>query len=96
MSFAQAAARPVSAPREFDEALVWVAVLLIGIGTVMVYSASIAIAEAGRFGASQPAYFLVRHCVALAISVAAAVCVFQLPMRLWQQAAPAKERLERL
>jgi cell division protein FtsW len=88
MSFAQTAARPAVAPRELDDALVWVAVLLIGIGMVMVYSASIAIAEAGRFGPSQPTYFLVRHCVALAISVAAAVCVFQLPMRLWQQAAP--------
>ncbi len=29
-----------------------------------------------------------RHCVALAISAAAAACVFQVPLRLWQQAAP--------
>jgi cell division protein FtsW len=88
MSFAQTVKRPAAAPREFDDSLVWAGVLLIGIGTVMVYSASIAIAEAGRFGSAQPTYFLVRHCVALVISAAAAVCVFQLPLRLWQQAAP--------
>jgi cell division protein FtsW len=87
MSFAQAVRHP-AAPSEFDDALVWVTVLLIGIGTVMVYSASIAIAEAGRIGSGQSTYFLIRHCIALVISVAAAVCVFQMPLRLWQQAAP--------
>jgi len=88
MSFAQTAKRPAVAAREFDDSLVWVGVLLLGIGTVMVYSASIAIAEAGRFGSAQPTYFLIRHCFALTISVAAAVCMFQVPLRLWQQAAP--------
>ncbi len=88
MSFAPAIKVPAAAPREFDDALVWAAVLLIGIGAVMVYSASIAIAEAGRFTSGQPTYFLLRHCVAVAISTAAAVCVFQLPLRWWQQAAP--------
>jgi cell division protein FtsW len=87
MSFAQAINRP-AAPREIDDPLVWAGVLLVGIGAVMVYSASIAIAEAGRFTSGQPTYFLLRHCVALAISAAAAVCVFQLPLRFWQQAAP--------
>lgn len=81
--------RPNAAMRDYDEILLWVGVLLAGIGIVMVYSASIAIAEGGRQGASSPSYFLVRHAVALAISGIAAVVVFQVPMRLWQQIAPA-------
>jgi len=88
MSFAHTIKAPAAAPREFDDALVWAAVLLVGIGAVMVYSASIAIAEAGRLTSGHPTYFLLRHCVAVAISAAAAVCVFQLPLRWWQQAAP--------
>ena len=37
-------------PAEFDRSLVWVTALLLGLGLVMVYSASIGIAEAGRGG----------------------------------------------
>ncbi len=80
--------RPSAALREFDDALIWVSVLLVGIGLVMVYSASIAIAEGSRHTANNAAYFLIRHCLAIAISAAVAICVFQVPMRLWQQAAP--------
>jgi cell division protein FtsW len=39
--------------------------ILLLIGMVMVYSASIAIAEAGRFTGNHPAYYLVRHGVFL-------------------------------
>lgn len=81
--------RPNAAMRDYDEILLWVGILLVGIGIVMVYSASIAIAEGGRQGANSPTYFLVRHAVALALSCIAAVVVFQVPMRLWQQVAPA-------
>ena len=77
-----------AAPPELDHALIWVSVLLVGIGLVMVYSASIAIAEGGRFTGGQSTYFLIRHCIALAISVLAALVAFQVPLRLWQQAAP--------
>jgi cell division protein FtsW len=77
-----------AAPPELDHVLIWLSVLLIGIGLVMVYSASIAIAEAGQFTGGQSAYFLIRHCIALAISALAALLVFQVPLRLWQQAAP--------
>ena len=88
MSLATLAVQPAPATRDFDETLVWICVLLIGLGLVMVYSASIAIAEGGRLAGHQPAYFLVRHTVALAVSALAGFCVFQLPLRMWQQAAP--------
>ena len=46
---------------EYDSVLVWLIVLLLGLGVVMVYSSSIAIAEAGRGTGYQPTYYLVRH-----------------------------------
>ncbi|MCC7547205.1 MAG: putative lipid II flippase FtsW [Burkholderiales bacterium] len=83
-----AAARPSSAMRDHDEALISLGVLLVGIGLVMVYSASVALAESGRVGSSNLAFFLQRHAVSLCISAVAAVIAFQVPMRVWQQAAP--------
>ena len=55
---------------------------------VMVYSASIAIAEGGRSTGNQPTYYLVRHVFFVAIGLVLAVVAFQVPVRLWQQAAP--------
>lgn len=86
MSYTDARAR-VPLP-EFDQALVWTTLLLMGLGLVMVYSASIAIAEGSRATGYQPTYFLLRHGVFLAAAVIAAAVVFQVPMRVWQQAAP--------
>ena len=69
--------------------LAWSTLLLLALGLVMVYSASIAIAEGGRAhrlsrrGTSSRAMRMF-----LAIGVVAAVVAFQVPMRLWQQAAP--------
>ena len=73
---------------EYDQTLVWTTVLLLGLGLVMVYSASIAIAEGSRATGYQPGYYLARHAVFVAVGAAAAVVCFQIPLRLWQQAAP--------
>ncbi|HEV8694674.1 MAG TPA: putative lipid II flippase FtsW [Lysobacter sp.] len=82
-----AANRPVPIA-ELDYAVVSLAALLLGIGLVMVYSSSIAIAEAGQYTGNQPAYFLIRHSVFVFVGVMAGFICFQFPMRLWQQAAP--------
>ncbi len=73
---------------EFDRTVVWLTALLLALGMVMVYSASIAIAEAGRATGNQPTYYLVRHGVFLAISVTAGLVAFQVPTRVWQRFAP--------
>ena len=75
-------------PAEYDESLVWAAILLLGVGLVMVYSASIAIAEGSRVSGNQSTYYLTRHALFVAIGIVAGVAAFQIPMRLWQQAAP--------
>jgi len=77
-----------SAQDELDKLLLWPAIALLMFGLVMVYSSSIAMAEGSRFTGNQPAYFLIRHGIFLAIGVIAGVMAFQIPLRLWQQAAP--------
>lgn len=72
----------------YDQALVWVTLILLGIGLVMVYSASIALAEADKMTGHQPTYFLFRHAIFLVISLAAAFVTFQIPTRVWQKMAP--------
>jgi len=67
----------------YDESLVWVTLSLLGLGLVMVYSASIAIAEAGKW--HQPTYFLIRHALFIGVGVALGGMAYQLPMRLWQR-----------
>ncbi|HEX2826711.1 MAG TPA: putative lipid II flippase FtsW [Burkholderiales bacterium] len=77
-----------AAQPEYDRALVWCTILLLALGLVMVYSASIAIAEGGRSTGHNPTYYLVRHAFFVAISLVLAVAAFQVPLRLWQQVAP--------
>ena len=71
---------PRRLPAEIDLALLWSTLALLVIGMVMVYSASMATAEAGRLTGNQPAYFLVRHAVFLAIGLVAAAVAFQVPL----------------
>ncbi len=73
---------------EYDSGVLWAAVLLLVFGLVMVYSASIAMAEATKFTGGKPAYFLERQTVFLVASVVAGMLAFQVPMRVWQMAAP--------
>jgi len=69
----------------FDQSLIWSAIFLLSLGLVMVYSASISIAEVGRNTNGSPAYFLVRHGAYLAAGLMAGLIAFQIPMRLWQK-----------
>jgi cell division protein FtsW len=83
---AQGSARTVA---EYDAGMVWSILILLTLGLVMVYSASIATAEASRYTGNQPGYFLARHALFLAFSLVAGLLVFQVPVRFWQQLAPA-------
>jgi cell division protein FtsW len=73
---------------EYDRSLAWAALLLASLGLVMVYSASIDIAEANRHTGNNPAYFLMRHTVFLCIALCASIAVFLVPLRVWQRSAP--------
>lgn len=80
------AQRPAMA--EYDRSLAWAAFLLVATGLVMVYSASIAIAEGSRFTGNNSAYFLIRQSIFLALALFAATLTFMVPVRVWQTSAP--------
>lgn len=73
---------------EIDPVLLWSALLLLLGGLVMVYSASIATAEASRFTNNQAAFYLIRHAIFLCVGLVAAAFAFQVPLNLWQRYAP--------
>jgi cell division protein FtsW len=72
----------------WDASLGWVTLLLLALGLVMVYSSSIATAEASRHTGFRPWYYLVRHGAFLAVGLCAGAVAFQVPMKAWQRLAP--------
>ncbi|MDR2112418.1 MAG: putative lipid II flippase FtsW, partial [Candidatus Accumulibacter sp.] len=75
-------------PSEVDPTLLWSGLILLLLGLVMVYSASIAIAEGSRHTGNHSTYFLIRHSVFLTIGLIAGGLAFQLPLRTWQKISP--------
>ena len=69
-----------------DSTLLMVVAGLLMFGTVMVYSASIALADSPRYNVT-PTHFLVRHSVSMLIAAIAAVTAFWVPTQRWQGAA---------
>ncbi len=72
----------------YDQGLLWVTLILLGIGLVMVYSASIAIAEADKAVGHNSSYYLVRQAIFILVSVSAAFVAFNIPVSWWQKMAP--------
>ncbi len=72
----------------YDQMLLWVTLILLGLGLVMVYSASIAIAEADKAVGHQSTYYLIRQSIFIGISVFAAFVAFNVPIAWWQKMAP--------
>jgi cell division protein FtsW len=72
----------------YDQALLWAVLLMLSFGLVMVYSASIAMAESDKAFGHQSTYFLVRHTIFIGIGLFAGLITFQLPTRFWQKMAP--------
>ena len=72
----------------FDQSLVSVVAALLLLGVVMVYSASVALPDNPRFSNYAPTHFLQRHVISLAIALVAALVVVQVPIAVWEKAAP--------
>jgi cell division protein FtsW len=73
---------------ELDFSLLWLALGLLALGLVMVYSASLAIAEAAKYTGHNGEFYLLRQGLFITLGVGVGVAAFQVPMRVWQQAAP--------
>lgn len=80
--------KPRASMSEIDPGLAWPAVILLVLGLVMVYSASIATAEDKLYASNQADYFLIRHMLFLGVGLAAGLAVFRVPMEVWQRMAP--------
>lgn len=72
----------------YDQTLLWVTLILLGLGLVMVYSSSIAIAEADKVVGHNSSYYLIRQAIFLVVSVVAAFVAFNIPVAWWQKMAP--------
>ena len=72
----------------YDQMLLWVTFILLGLGLVMVYSASIAIAEADKAVGHQSTYYLVRQSIFIVIGLVVGFASFQIPVAWWQKMAP--------
>ena len=68
----------------FDQVLVWSILLLLSVGLVMIYSASIAISES-KFGTDRAYHYLLRHSIYLAVGLILGFLAFQVSMQLWQK-----------
>ena len=84
----QAQTREPRTMLNYDVTLAWAALLLLAIGLVMVYSASIAIAEASAFTGYHPWYFLARQALFVAVGLMAASIASQVPLKAWRVLAP--------
>ncbi|MEX3605288.1 MAG: putative lipid II flippase FtsW [Burkholderia sp.] len=72
---------------DFDYSLMWVAIALLGLGVVMVYSASIAMPDSPKYAAYHDYAFLLRHIVSLTVAFVAAVFAFRVPIATWDKCA---------
>ena len=72
----------------YDQALLWVTLILLAFGMVMVYSASISWAEGKSLTHHQAAYYLIRHAGFLVVGLSIGAVAFQIPTRIWQKSAP--------
>ena len=70
---------------EYDQLLVWAVLSLALIGLVMVYSASITLADSPKYINYSSNYFFVRHLISLSIAVFVGFWTFKIPTRVWDQ-----------
>ncbi|MDR0934369.1 MAG: putative lipid II flippase FtsW [Burkholderiaceae bacterium] len=72
----------------FDRHLLGVALALMLLGLVMVYSASIALPDAPKYANYRPTHFLMRQSIFILLGLCAVFVVFRIPMSFWQKYAP--------
>ncbi|HEY5799964.1 MAG TPA: FtsW/RodA/SpoVE family cell cycle protein, partial [Burkholderiaceae bacterium] len=73
---------------EYDQPLVWVTLLLMLLGLVMVYSASISLPDSPKYAAYKTTHFLMRQSMFITVALVAGVFVFRIPIATWQRWAP--------
>ncbi len=72
----------------YDQPLVWVIMLLLLLGVVMVYSASISLPDSPKYANYKTTHFLTRQALFVCVSLLAALVVVRIPVATWQRWAP--------
>ena len=80
-------ARP-SKMMEYDQPLVWVTLLLMLLGLVMVYSASISLPDSPKFANYKNNYFLTHQAAFICAALTVALFAFRIHVETWQRLAP--------
>jgi cell division protein FtsW len=75
-------------PEGYDLTLVLVVAALLCIGSLMVYSASISLADSTKYHTTYT-HFLVRHLISIGIAVGFGILAMFIPMRVWRRLSPA-------
>jgi cell division protein FtsW len=75
---------------DWDKPMFVVCAVLLLLGLVMIYSASIALPESPRYRAIKPTatYFLARQAIFIVIGVLAGLVAFRIPLSKWQRWSP--------
>ena len=73
---------------EYEQLLVCAVLSLALIGLVMVYTASITLADGPKYANYSSNFFLIRHLISLAIAIAAGFWAFKIPTKVWDRYSP--------
>ncbi len=73
---------------DYDQLLVWAVLSLTLIGLVMVYSASITLADGPKYANYSSNFFLIRHVISLAIAMGVGIWTFKIPTKFWDRYSP--------
>ena len=71
----------------YDPFLLWIIILLSGVGLVMVYYSSIDVAALKQISKYKNYYYLLRHSIYLTISIFCGLIAFLIPINFWQKFA---------
>jgi cell division protein FtsW len=74
---------------EYDQPLLWSVLILVTLGLVMVYSASVALPDGPKYAKYSSSHFLVRHAISIGIAFAIGIMAFKVPIKVWERLAPA-------
>lgn len=72
----------------YDQILLWIVLLLLMLGMVMIYSASIALPDAPKYAQYSTTHFLSRQAIFIAFALFIAALAFRVPIKVWQRFAP--------
>ncbi|QWD68497.1 putative lipid II flippase FtsW [Polynucleobacter sp. VK25] len=73
---------------DYDQLLVWAVLSLMLIGLVMVYSASITLADGPKYANYSSNFFLIRHVISLTIAIGVGIWTFKIPTKVWDRYSP--------